>query len=49
VDVEALVRRSAKTGNWVIGSHEAAAQEPSKNQRYNLPEKCPQKAELTFS
>ncbi len=43
VDVEALIRRSAKTENWVIGSHEAATQEPSKNERYNLPEKCPQR------
>jgi hypothetical protein len=43
VDVEALVRRSGKTGNWVIGSHEADTQEPSKNQRYNLPGKMPTK------
>jgi hypothetical protein len=34
---------SMKTENWVIGSHEAASQEPSKNERYNLPENCPQR------
>jgi hypothetical protein len=43
VDVEALIITYANNENWVIGSHEAATQEPSKNERYNLPEKCPQR------
>jgi hypothetical protein len=49
VDGEALVRRSAKSENWVVGSHEAATKGPSKNERFNFTSKMPTKAELTFS